>query len=167
MKSAIRLVVAFLMGVVFYGCDGSSPTSPSTTVTPPVNPTPTGPVQIGVIRGFELSPFVPGVSFGGAGTLFKKTTDGVIDFRVELGVPGDYRVAVIIQSHNTGDSQNPPKVLTATILEFTGSSTNVTLQYDSSQCYQGQCFVAISNRSDRLIERNNGNMAWVYGKPEI
>ncbi len=166
MKSAIRLVVAFLAGMLVTGCDGSSPTSPSSVVNPPVNPVPSGPVQIGIIRGFELSPFVPGVSFGGAGTLFKKTTDGTIDFRVEFGVSEDYRVAVVIQSHNVGDSQNPPKVLAATILEFSGSSANVTLQYDSSQCYDGQCFVYISNRSSKLIERNNSNMAWVYGTPE-
>ena len=169
MKFVVRLVVAFLMGCTVAACDGGSPTSPTpTNVVPPTTPVPpSGPVQLAELRGFELNAFIPGSSTGGGGAHFNKTIDGSIEYRVALGRADDYKLAVIIWSHRTGDTDATPELLATAPLFFNGSNSSVTLQYDSSKCFRGRCYVILSNRSDRMVERNDANSARVFGTPEL
>lgn len=167
MKSVFRLVVAFLTGVSLVGCGGGSPTSPTpVTVTPPVTtPVPTGPVQIALIREFSLDPFIPNVANGGVGTRFRKTV-GDIEFRVEFPDADDYNFIVVVQNHNTGDGITPIVALSVTPLSFHGKSGSVSVSYDNSKCFQGECFVYISNRSNKPVNRDKDNVAMVFGTPE-
>lgn len=169
MKFVVRLVVAFLAGLMVSACDGGSPTSPSatTTVTVPTTPLPpSGPVQLAELRGFELNPFIPGVSFGGGGTRFTRTVDDTIDFRVELGKVDDYKLVVAILSNHPADTTVVYEVLTTGVLYFTGDRSSINLRYDGAKCHKGQCYVSLQNRSDRMVERNDANSAKVFGTPE-
>lgn len=168
MKFVVRLVVAFLMGCTVAACDGGSPTSPTaTTVTPPTTPVPpSGPVQLAELRGFELNAFIPGVTLGsGGGARFTRTVDDSIDFRVELGKVDDYKLVVAIFSSHPADTSVTPEVLVTGLLFFTGDRSEITLRYDSTKCYQGQCYVSLQNRSDKMVPRNDANKARVFGTP--
>jgi hypothetical protein len=168
MKYAVRLVVAFLLVVLGAGCNGQSPTSPTpAVVTPPTTPAPSGPVQLGELRGFSIDPFTPPAALGGGGNVrFDRTVDGVVEFTINLENVDDYNLVVIVFSHAPGDTSANPEVIGYSVLKFAGNSATTTVNYDGSKCLNGRCLLSLQNRSERGVPGSRTNMARVYGTPE-